>query len=436
MDPATLLSVLRSPSGVGMYPAVIQLLYVLTWAVHITFIHLTIGGLFVALYAAFRRRDPLAQKLARTSVKTAVVGLSLGVVFGVAPLLFTQVIYDSGWYTANTLSAWWVIAFIPVVIAAYYLIYAFYLKARRAFPAAVPEGARTKAASPAAFAEAAATETAGPRTVGGGGIAALFGGLVLVLFAGAIMHIMAYQALFPDRWIDWYTAGGTTMHTSGLFVYAFNAARYALFVLAALFVYGLYLQAYAWYFAPRPDADRDALRAFAGTGRRLAAVFGPFAVLAGFAYLALDGLLGRPAVAGAFLLAVAFGALAVWSTDRDGKTPPRALAFGFLAELALSAFREADRFNRYGAFGHTPYDYPLHLSPYGFFFFLGTFAVGIAFFAFLLRLLFRAGRSADVVTDDQVAAALGRNWQLSWGLLIAWLIVFWGLGLAVVFFPL
>ncbi|MBT9281151.1 MAG: hypothetical protein KM312_00510, partial [Hydrogenibacillus schlegelii] len=182
VDTTELLNVLRSPSGIDFYPVVIQVLMVLTWAMHMFFINITIGSLLMTI-VGYVQRDLKWRKLSQKTIKIAIISLSLGIVFGVAPLLFTQVIYDNLWYTANNLSAWLVILFVPIVILAYYAAYFFYFRNRDRSPSWL----------------------------------VLFPLLSLagILYAAAAMHIFSYQELFPDKWVDWYTNGGTTMNTSG-----------------------------------------------------------------------------------------------------------------------------------------------------------------------------------------------------------------------------
>ena len=71
------------------------------------------GAAAVAIYAFYGRRgDSDWERLSIALTKVAKVGVSLLIVLGVAPLLFTQVIYDPQWYASNVLSARWAIVFI------------------------------------------------------------------------------------------------------------------------------------------------------------------------------------------------------------------------------------------------------------------------------------------------------------------------------------
>lgn len=59
-------------------------------------------------------------------IQTGKISVSLLIVLGVAPLLFTQVIYDPNWYTINTLSGLWVVIFIYCLLVAYSIFYWYY----------------------------------------------------------------------------------------------------------------------------------------------------------------------------------------------------------------------------------------------------------------------------------------------------------------------
>ena len=127
MDIGLVMNTMRDPAGVPAHPLLFQGLMVLTWVFHIAFVHLTLGAAAVAIYA-FRKveQGPYWARLSMAMTKVTKVGVSLLIVLGVAPLLFTQVIYDPQWYVSNVLSARWAIAFIFTLIVAYCLWFAFY----------------------------------------------------------------------------------------------------------------------------------------------------------------------------------------------------------------------------------------------------------------------------------------------------------------------
>ena len=199
MDIGSVLQTMRDPAGVPAHPVLFQYLMVFTWVFHIAFVHLTLGAAGLAIYA-FRRGagEPHWQRLSVAMTKVAKVGVSLLIVLGVAPLLFTQVIYDPQWYASNLLSARWAIAFIFTLMIAYCLWFAFYWGNH--------EGAR--------------------RYIGWYAV----GALALFFLDGLIMHALAYQALLPQQWMSWYAPGGV-VDTSGARLHAIQWPRF-LFIMS------------------------------------------------------------------------------------------------------------------------------------------------------------------------------------------------------------
>ena len=98
MDIGTVMNTMRDPAGVPAHPVLFQGLMIFTWVFHIAFVHLTMGAAALAIYAFYRRDvGPYWERLSMALTKVAKVGVSLLIVLGVAPLLFTQVIYDPQW---------------------------------------------------------------------------------------------------------------------------------------------------------------------------------------------------------------------------------------------------------------------------------------------------------------------------------------------------
>ena len=55
MDMSLVLNSLRDPAGVPFYPLVFQALYILTWALHIAFVLLTLGGMVVSIVGHMKK---------------------------------------------------------------------------------------------------------------------------------------------------------------------------------------------------------------------------------------------------------------------------------------------------------------------------------------------------------------------------------------------
>lgn len=101
-DVGTVLNAMRDPAGIPSHPVVFQVMMVLTWIFHIAFVHMTLGTAALAIVAFYKRRPGTHwEALSMAMTKAAKIGVSLLIVLGVAPLVFTQVIYDRQWYTAN-----------------------------------------------------------------------------------------------------------------------------------------------------------------------------------------------------------------------------------------------------------------------------------------------------------------------------------------------
>ncbi|MDY0323479.1 MAG: hypothetical protein RBR24_05635 [Candidatus Carbobacillus sp.] len=397
-DVGTLLNTLRSPSGVDFYPVVIQILMVLTWAIHMFFINLVIGSMFLTVYGYFQK-DLRWRHLSQKLIKIAIISLSLGIVFGVAPLLFTQTIYDNLWYTANNLSAAWVVTFVPVVIVAYYAAYFFYF--------------RNKDRSPIWLA-----------------IFPIFS-LLLILLAGSIMHIFSYQELFPDQWINWYTNNGTTMNTDGWHIYAFSVPRFLLFIFLSFFVLGIFLKGYAWFFGKRTDMDQNEVAWFGTVGHKVAVVSGGLLVADAILYNILQGTMMHPVIWGTVgFVAIVWALLIAWGNRTMSWTVPTLVILAGLSDLSVGIMREAIRMIELAQYQHTIYDYPLNMDIFGPIFFFGTLFVGIAIFSFVLYVLYKGGRVAGVYEASKVEPA-NTAWRMAWYAVVMWLVVFWGTGVIV-----
>ncbi len=103
----------------------LQVLIVLLFLAHLLFVNLMVGGALLTVAYEIRglRRPPL-DRLARSIAATVTVNKSIAVVLGVGPLLVMNALYGLWFYTANALSgrAWLMI--VPLVIAAFGLLYA------------------------------------------------------------------------------------------------------------------------------------------------------------------------------------------------------------------------------------------------------------------------------------------------------------------------
>jgi len=361
MDTNLMIQTLQDPLGVPFYPVAFQGLSILTFALHIFFVNLVLGGAIVATWGHFCR-DERWKKLSRTLAKATTINISIAIVLGVAPLLFVQVIYDPFWYTSNLLSAWWTIIFLAALIIGALAMYAFYLRRRNQ------------------------EQRSG-----------VFGLLAVacILFAGVIIHILSMQALLPDQWLGWYVSK-LQMNTGGWGLNALKVSRLLHFLVPSILNTGIFLMLYAWFFKPRPGADSAYLAWLAGIGLRMARYAAIATALIGIWWLLelpsqFSFVTDHSLIAG-YVLAI----LLIMVLFKSGETPspyaPIAGSLSLLTILVMSVSRESLRMSYLKPFGYSIYDYPMTVDWGSTLLFLGTFLLGMIIVAYLLTIAFKAGR--------------------------------------------
>jgi hypothetical protein len=391
-----MLNMLQDPMGVPFFPQVFDALMVLTFALHIVCVNLTLGALAVAVWGRLKPGtgwDKLSPGLARTATAT----VSAAIVLGVAPLLFVQVIYDPFWYAANLLSADWVIGFVFVMIAAFWSAYLFYLGGK---------------------------DDRGPLFFG-------FMSLGLFLVAGTIMHALSVQLLHPEKWLGWYASVGGA-ETSGSALHAFEPARFLHFMIPALTVVGVYMMIYAWYKEPRADADRAHLDWTAQAGANLAfwsalaeGVVGVWWLMTlpkDFHFYRSPLLMGG---AGLGVILIALLGHVRFGTKRPQDFCWPVALVTVVTVLGMAATREALRQQYVGAFGYTIHGHRLTMDWASTALFFGTFVFGLAVLGYQLTVAFLSGRTAGRWEAGPKMQAWGR---VSIGILLAWIAVVAGLG--------
>lgn len=399
MDIGSVLHAMRDPAGIPSHPVVFQVLMIVTWIFHIAFVHMTLGTAALAIYAFYRRKPGTHwEQLSMAMTKSAKVGVSLLIVLGVAPLLFTQVIYDPQWYTASVLSARWLIAFIFTLIIGYCSWFVFYYSNH--------EGAKNRL-----------------------GVFALIG-LALFLLDGLIMHVLSYQSLQPDQWMNWYAPGGV-VDSRGAKLHAIQWPRYLFIISLSLPALGMYLMAYADYFRDRADRTPEYRQFTRALGQRLAVrglVISFVLLLAWqFAQPSATGLAWHPV---GWLLAASLLACAAWLRQKADQT------HGYLTLLAglgvlgiLAVWRELIRIRYMLPFGYDIRDYTVHADWPSMALFFSTFlGVGGLVGGFFLMAIYRAGRVQGLYTADKTVARMGTAAVAVLGL---WIAIFFAYGIAI-----
>ena len=209
----------------------LKFLLVFTFILHLFFMNIVLGGAMVWLWAAIRaRRQSRYAVLAHVLGRVLPVATAFAITSGVAPLLFTQLVYGQLFYTSSVLMAWPWLAIVGLLLAGYYANYAI-------FHAAAPTRRAVLAGSASVFAFA----------------------LIAFLFTNN-MTLM----LRPEQHAPLYFASDAGLHTNigDLWVWP----RFAHMLVGSVAVTGLVL---AWIARARQAIDSRA-RAWIGTaGTRL-----------------------------------------------------------------------------------------------------------------------------------------------------------------------
>jgi len=394
---------LRNPAGVPTYPIIFVGLGVLTFALHIFFVQLMLGTSVITIFGAFKN-EAKWRRLASAMLEVSKVSVSVAIVIGVAPLLFVQVVYDPHWYTSNVLSAVWVIAFIVLLIFAYWALYAYYFMNSK-------EKDKTKE----------------PR-----GKVWMLISLALMLVVGFIMHSLTSQILHPELWKEWYLQNGV-LDYSGSKLHAYNLWRFAFFISMAIPVTGGMLVTYRRFKMVREDADHEYLNWAAEVGKKWIKVG---SVISAALYVAW--MMTIPETAGDF--ATSFWGIiggvmvlfyAIWAQVRlRGEAmfcSYMALPMAVVIGLVVAISREMLRYGILdGFFGYDFMDYKINMDWYSTILFFVTFAVvGGAVLAYFLTIAWKSGQTVGVYTPSPFVNKMG---TVALWIIILWMVQFFVIG--------
>ncbi|RMH80688.1 MAG: hypothetical protein D6674_03385 [Acidobacteria bacterium] len=400
-DVGRMLKTMADPAGAPFFPVVMQLLQVLTWALHMVFVWTSVGGLLLSIYALTKKEDNY-QRLARGLIELSKVSVSLAIVIGVAPLLFYQVIYDPLWYSSANLSASWYIMFIVLLLVGYYLLWFAYFR-------------RASTSQSMLFS---------------------IGSVVLLLFVGFIIHVVNYQSLFPERWVQWYTSGGTTMNHHGWGIYAFHPFRYlSLLVFPSLTVTGIFMMLYGWYFGKREDIGKEYASWVARLGSRVAFYGSALWFVSHILHIATIpsewGVKGSVFSILSIVVMALFVGVAFMAQKSPVSTSIPLLLACTVNTLFIAILREYIRVASTARFGYSIYEYKVNLELLSPMLFLGTTLGGLLLYAYAWWMAYQAGRTpkGKVYEASETEHRLG---DLSVFLVTLWAMVFIGVGLIVI----
>ncbi len=125
MNSDTSLLPLPDELGIPGPSSLFLFLYLLTFVIHTALANFVIGGsAFLALqeYRSLKGNET-AKALSRRILQILPVVFSLTITFGVAPLLFVQVLYGQFFYSANVLLGGWWLLNLGFILSAFYIVY-------------------------------------------------------------------------------------------------------------------------------------------------------------------------------------------------------------------------------------------------------------------------------------------------------------------------
>ncbi|ABB37093.1 hypothetical protein Dde_0292 [Oleidesulfovibrio alaskensis G20] len=164
MNPAALIP---PADSIPVHWAWLEGFLLLTFGFHLLFMNSVVGSAVIATVRAVTRPQDPAPTLLGKALPSL---LALTINFGVAPLLFAQVLYGGFLYTSSVIMAVYWLGLIFVLIAAYYLLYGF-------------SGSRRKKKNGTVFIAAACA---------------------LLLFTGFVLVNNVTLMLSPDRWVGYF----------------------------------------------------------------------------------------------------------------------------------------------------------------------------------------------------------------------------------------
>jgi len=393
MDASTLLA-LRDPAGVPFYPIVFQGLYILTWALHAAFVLLSLGSMGLSIYGTFKQKTNSNWKILTPHlIQTGKISVSILIVLGVAPLLFTQVIYDPNWYVANTLSGMWIFIFIYTLVLGYIMYYWYYY--------------------------------ANKKKEGGGKLIGIVSFFILVI-AGVLMHNFAVTSIMPNEWMNMYAPNGIVDNSGWTF--NIDTIRLIFMVSLSLPVVGIFLQNYSRFLSTRDDFNKDFIIYTAMLGTKIGIVGLIITAIAFVAWMLQLGYLTHPVS-----ISIIAGVLILVYMILVNKNSYITTIVLVLVALLISTLRELIRFDIMAKLGYSIYDYPVHLEIPSIIMFLLTFVVlGGVGVAWLITMAWKVGKKQGIFngTKDVAVTKLG-NYTLA--IMVVWMVIYFAWGMTILF---
>lgn len=395
MEITNFINLMRDPAGVPFYPVVFQGLYILTWALHAAFVLLALGSMGLSIYGSTKKSDNHWRILTPHLIMTGKLSISVLIVLGVAPLLFTQVIYDSGWYVSNTLSGAWVFIFIYALVLGYSMFY-WYQSAHK---------------------NNSHTNT-------------LIGviSFAILVFCGVLMHNFAVEAISPTKWMEWYAPNGVVDNSGWNFHY--DIIRLAFLVSLTVPTVGIFMQNYSQFLSTRKDFDKNYLNFSKNLGTKLAVTGLLISAILFVLWMLKEGLLFHPVV-----LATIVSVVILLISAKNNKNSYITTTLLVIVALFISGVRELIRYKIMSGVGYDLYGYPMNIEWETIIMFLLTFVIlGFTGIAFILTMAWKVGKNDSgkpyIAIEGSAVSKLG---NASLIIFIIWTTVYFAWGMIALF---
>jgi len=119
-------------------PWLFHALWLVTFAVHVVGVNVVLGSAILGTFASLDRDRAFGRPIARLFAEVSTWAIALTITFGIAPLLFLQVLHGRLFYSATVILAPAWLGLLLVLMAAYYLTYAAKFRLRAGKEAALP----------------------------------------------------------------------------------------------------------------------------------------------------------------------------------------------------------------------------------------------------------------------------------------------------------
>lgn len=370
--------------GLPFYPLVFQILMVLTFALHIIFVNFTWGGAILSFYFGLKKEEKF-KELSKSIGKSLTIFFSLAILFGIAPLLFVQTIYDYFWYSSNVFSGIYTLSFIFILMLAFSLIYINYFSLKT------------------------------PKFLN------LFS-FLLLSFAGIIMHTLNVQLLQVAEWGKfWYPSSfGKLNH--------FEIYRFLHFFFASIAISGFFLLLNAWYLKKKGKSE-EIVNLRANLGIKIFFYFTIIQAISGIWWLLM--------IPGRFkfylnhftIASILIFLILLHFTIKALKNPLKYfyhLSINlFVLILFMATNREVLRSILLKDSAFSLSNYPLNIHYPSLILFLITFLLAIFISFFLISVGFKAGLEDEKLESE----FLNKIGKISIYALILWILVVGGLGI-------